>query len=119
MRTRAKIHRKGLLKKFILLQVAVIFLFITHITCIEASRRIIDIDKHFEKSNIMHWTFIINDKRYNVYIDRDAETIIIYGDVETLNEKEKVEEYFKLKSPSNYKVICKLDIDSKIDKFPD
>jgi hypothetical protein len=95
---------------------AVIFIFITNITCLEASRRIIDIDKHFEKSNIMHWTTIIKDKMYDVYVDRDAETIIISGNVETLYEKEKVEEFFKLKSPSNYKVICKLNIDNKIDK---
>lgn len=111
-----KNNKKSLLKKLVLLQIAVTFIFIINITCTEAYRRKIDLGQQFEKSNIMHWTTVINDKMYDVYVDRNTETIIIYGDVKTLDDKEKVEEYFKSKSPSNYKLICELNIENEIDK---
>ncbi|MGA1864851.1 MAG: hypothetical protein ACMUHX_07280 [bacterium] len=113
---RVKNNKKSLLKKLVLLQIAVIFIFIINITCTEASRRKMDLGQQFEKSNMMHWTAVINDNMYDVYVDRNTETIIIYGDVNTLDDKEKVEEYFKSKSPSNYKIVSELNIVSEINK---
>ncbi|MGA1842617.1 MAG: hypothetical protein ACMUIU_18535 [bacterium] len=110
------INKKSLLKKLVLLQISVVFIFIINITCTEAYRRKIDLGQQFEESNIMHWTTVIKDKMYDVYVDRNTETIIIYGDVKNLDEKEEVEEYFKSKSPGNYKLISELNIENEIDK---
>jgi hypothetical protein len=40
----------------------------------------------------------------------------VCGEVEGWKEKEIAEKYFKLKSPGNYKLICKLNINNKINK---
>ena len=110
MRSKIIIKDKNLLKWFMIMQLAVILTFLGHPKCIEASRRKIDVKQKLEQSNSMHWTTVINDKKFDVYVDRNAETIIIRGEVNTVYEKEKVEEYFRLKSPRNYKIICELDI---------
>lgn len=112
MRINFLMNKKVLLKRIMILELIIIFILFTHSTYIYASRRKIDIKQEIEKSYIMHWTTLINDKIFDVYVDRDAKIIIIKGEVNTWAEKENVEEYVRLKSPQNYKLICEFIINN-------
>lgn len=101
-------------KRAFIKAVSVFFLVIMFIgvrqVLVEASRRKIDLKQHIEKSDLMHWTIVIHEKMFDVYVDRDAETIIVQGEVDTQDEKESVEEYLRSKSPSNYGLFSSIHI---------
>ena len=46
----------------------------------------------------------VNGRIFDVFIDQERKTITVQGDVNDWEEKKKVEEYFRLRSPSDYQV---------------
>lgn len=94
--------------------VSVLFLVIMsigfHPVHVEASRRKIDLKQEIEKSDLMHWAIAIHEKTFDVYVDRNAETIIVRGEADTQDEKDMVEEYVRSKCPSNYELFSSIHI---------
>ena len=77
---------------------------------VEASRRKIDLKQEIEKSDLMHWTIVIHEKMFDVYVDRNAEMIFVRGEVDTQYEKDMAEEYVRSKCPRNYQLSSSIHI---------
>lgn len=85
-------------------------LFFVNTNLLEASRKKLNLPQEMKKSDIMHWTTEIHDKFFHIYVDRNTETIFIQGEVDNWSEKNKVEEYLRLRSPNTYQLFCLIDI---------
>ena len=56
------------------------------------------------------WSIELKDKNFNIYINRDNETVTIQGNVNFREEKQEIENIIKVRAPSNYKIINIIDI---------
>ena len=74
----------------------------------EASRRKVTLQNTMEASSILQWPLEVNNKIFQVQVNRDEHTIILKGEVDNMEEKMKVEEYMKMKGPSTYEMISEL-----------
>jgi len=101
--------KRTLIKAMSVLLMVIMFIGV-HPVLVDASRRKIDLKQHIEKSDLMHWTISVHEKMFDVYVDRDAERIIVQGEADTQDEKDSVEEYVRLKSPSNYELFSSIHI---------
>jgi len=108
-RKTAMYTKRTLIKAMSMFLLVVMFIGV-HSVLVEASRRKIDLKQHIEKSDLIHWTIAIHEKIFDVYVDRHAERIIVQGEADTQDEKDSVEEYLRLKSPSNYELFSSIHI---------
>jgi hypothetical protein len=95
---------------FLTLIIVVIFLLIVSIHIAEASRRTLNLNSVLEKSLVTHRTVELNGKIFDLYINQDNRSIIVKGEVADWDEKDKVEEHFKLRSPSNYQINYEIEM---------
>ena len=96
--------------KAITLFFMVIMLIGIHSVLVEASRRKIELKQQIERSDLMHWTVVVHEKMFDVYVDRNAEMIFVRGEVDTQYEKDMAEEYVRSKCPRNYQLSSSIHI---------
>ncbi|MGA1796153.1 MAG: hypothetical protein ACMUIL_09860 [bacterium] len=108
-RKTAMYSKRTFIKAISLLFLVIMFIGI-HSAPVEASRGKIDLRQEIEKSDLMHWAIVVHEKMFDVYVDRNAETIIVRGEADTQDEKDMVEEYVRSKCPSNYELFSSIHI---------
>ena len=86
----------------------ILFIFIIGIT--EASRRTLNLNHTMQSSMMTHRTVQIAGRIFDLFINHDARMIIVKGEVETWEEKDRIEEHFKMRAPSNYLVKYEINI---------
>ena len=79
----------------------IIFLFGTA----EASRRVVTMKEMMVRQRKVE----INGKLFDIEVNHTRKSITVRGYVEDWDEMDRVEKYFELKSPSDYRVTCELD----------
>jgi hypothetical protein len=57
-----------------------------------------------EESITRRWTVEINGRIFGVLINQTDKSITVQGIVEDWEEKDRVEQYFKLRAPSDYRI---------------
>ena len=88
----------------------VVFLTLKNVIQTEASRRDLNLHSTMQSSHIMQWPLELNQKVFQIYVNRDDQTIIVSGEVDNVEEKMKVEEYMEMKSPSTYQIFSEIII---------
>ena len=87
-------------------------LFLVTVAChAEVSTEAAAMDEKMEEM-MRNWRVVeIGGKFFNVYINQNDKIITIKGIIETWDEMDKVEHYFKHRGPSEYTVNCMLDFE--------
>lgn len=101
---------KGLKKVACLAVVAVISMGIWGVGNAQASKRSLNMNFSMEANMISTRKVEVSGKVFEVCINHSSKTITVKGYVDDWDEMERVENYFKSKSPSNYQLICQLDL---------
>lgn len=79
----------------------------------EVSTEAADMDEKMEEV-MRNWRIVeIGGRFFNVYINQHDKIITIKGIIETWDEMDKVERYFKHRGPSDYIVNCMLDFEDR------
>jgi hypothetical protein len=60
--------------------------------------------------DILQWNVEVNNRIFQIYVDRELKTITIRGEAENLQEKERVEYVIKLRAPTNFHFINEIEI---------
>jgi len=100
---------KGLKKVACLAVVAVISMGVLGIGNAQACKRSLNMNFSMESSMISTRKVEVSGKLFDVCINHSSKTITVKGYVDDWDEMERVKNYFKTKSPSNYQLICELD----------
>jgi hypothetical protein len=96
-------------RAIIIVGIIVVVIFLVNIGTTEASRRHLNLDKTMERSMITYRTVEIAGKIFRLYINQDQKSILVKGKVEGWEEKDKVEEHFRMRSPSNFQITYEVD----------
>jgi hypothetical protein len=92
-------------KTFIGVMIGVFILFfLLKIGISEATRRSMSLNELMEKSFVRTRKVAINGKLFDIFINNAEESITVRGEVEDWEEKDRVEQYFRLRAPSGYHV---------------
>ena len=75
-----------------------------------AIRRSLNLNEVMKPNEVLSWRIEINEKYFNVLVDRADKTVTVKGYVDDFYEMYLVKRHFDLRSPSNYKIIYKIDI---------
>ena len=89
--------------------VAVISMSVLGVGNAQAYKRSLNMNFSMEANMISSRRVEVSGKLFDVCINHSSRTITVKGYVEDWDEMDKVENYFKTKSPSNYQLICELD----------
>lgn len=89
---------------FLAFMIAITFFFLLGIDWAMASGRSLNFRQFMERSMISRREVEVNGRIFDVFIDQESKTITVQGNVNDWEEKKKVEEYFRLRSPSDYQV---------------
>ena len=83
-----------------------VFLLISFLNCgdAQASRRSFNLNDYMEESFTRRWTVEINGRIFDVLINQTDKSIKVRGIVQDREEKERVEQYFRLRAPSDYSI---------------
>lgn len=76
----------------------------------DAIRRSLNLNEVLKPNEVLSWRVEINEKHFDVLIDRAYKTVTVKGYVDDFYEMYLVKRHFDLRSPSNYKIIYKIDI---------
>ena len=76
----------------------------------EAIRRYPNLQNRMEASNIMTWPIEVNNKIFQVHVNRDDQIIIVRGEAGNETEKMKVEERMRMRSPATYQILSEVSI---------
>ena len=57
-----------------------------------------------EESFTRRWTVEINGRIFDVLINQTDKSIIVRGSVQDREEQDQVEQYFRLRAPSDYRI---------------
>jgi hypothetical protein len=102
---------KGFHKRvFWIFMIMGIFSFLVNIQISEAYRRRLNLHDALEDSMITHREVEINGKIFDLFVDQAKKSITVRGKVETWEEQDKVQEHFRLRSPSDYGINYKIDM---------
>jgi len=63
-----------------------------------------------EHSDLLQWNLDIDDKTFQVTVNRNEETITIRGEAEDWEQKDKAEHVLKVRAPSGFQIINEIDI---------
>ena len=86
------------------LMIAATCFFLLSLDSAVASRKSSNLDQFMEKSMKSRREVEIDGNVFDVFIDLAEKIITIQGNVGDWEEKEKVERYFRLRSPSDYQL---------------
>ena len=100
---------KGLKKIACLAVVAVIGMSVLGVGNAQAYKRSLNMNFSMEANMISTRKVEVFGKLFDVCINHSSKTVTVKGYVDDWDEMDRVENYFKTKSPSNYKLICELD----------
>ena len=87
-----------------------VFFLFGNIINAEASRRYPNLQNRMEASNIMTWPIEVNNKIFQVHVNRDDQSIIVSGVAENETEKTEVEERMRMRSPATYQILSEVVI---------
>ena len=62
------------------------------------------------RPHLLQWNIEIDNKSFQIYVNRGEETVVIQGEAEDWKEKERVEHVLKLRAPSNFQIINEIKI---------
>ncbi|MEW5803310.1 MAG: hypothetical protein AB1847_14545 [bacterium] len=60
--------------------------------------------------DLMQWNMEVDDKTFQIMVNRNEETITIRGEAEDWKQKEKAENVLRLRAPSGFQIINQIDI---------
>lgn len=60
--------------------------------------------------DLLRWSIEVDDKPFQVTINRDKETITIEGEAEDRDQKDKVEHVIRLRAPNGFRIINEIKI---------
>lgn len=66
-----------------------------------------DTERH---PDLMQWNLDVDNRNYQVTVNRNEETITIRGEAEDWSQKDKVERVVKLRAPRGFQIINEIDI---------
>ncbi|MGA1842618.1 MAG: hypothetical protein ACMUIU_18540 [bacterium] len=92
--------RKNYLSVIIL--IAVILFFLSGFVTTEASLRPLNLNELMEKSLLRFRKVEVNGIVFDVYTNQKEKSITVLGGVESWEEKEIAEKYFRLRAPSDF-----------------
>jgi|GEM_PF-3216207 len=61
-------------------------------------------------SNLINWNLEVENKSFQICIDKENETVTIRGNGEDLKQKDKVEDIVKSRAPSNFQIVNEIEI---------
>jgi len=101
-----KMFRNGSRKKIFLTVIVMVFIVAVfpNIRVAEANQSSSSLNELMKKSLAIARMVEIDGKVFGVIINHDERSITVRGAVEGWNEKELVEQYFRLRTPSDYHV---------------
>ena len=101
-----KIIRPGLRRKIFPVMIMTVILLLSLLNCTnsEATRRSLSLNDFMEESFIQTRTVEINGRIFDVLINRSDKSITVRGIVEDWEEKDRVEQYFRLRAPSDFQI---------------
>ncbi|MGA1826237.1 MAG: hypothetical protein ACMUIP_16395 [bacterium] len=90
-------------KNLYCLFIIIILLLVCNIKILEGSARVMDAPiKGVE--NITHRIIDLNNRKFDVYINHNEKFISVHGTVDSWRDLKKVEDYFKVIIPSDYRI---------------
>jgi len=60
--------------------------------------------------DLLQWNLYVDNRTYQVMVNRNEETITIRGEAEDWEQKDKVERVLKLRAPNGFQIINEIDI---------
>lgn len=82
--------------------IAVILFLLSSFVTTEASLRPLNLNELMEKSLLRFRKVEVNGIVFDVYINQNEKSITVRGEVESWDEKEMAEKYFRLRTPSDF-----------------
>ncbi|MGA1865344.1 MAG: hypothetical protein ACMUHX_09800 [bacterium] len=89
--------------------VIIVMLSAINITKIDAMKRSLGFNDVLNPKNVLSWRTEINGKYFNVVVDRENKTVTVKGSVSDYYEMDLVKRHFDLRSPSDYRIIHRID----------
>ena len=71
---------------------------------VEATQRSSSLNELMKRSLIMERNVEINGKVFGVFVNHNEKSVTVRGEVEGWEERDRVEQYFRLRTPSDYHV---------------
>ena len=97
--------------------VIVTFLSVIKVIKCDAIKRSQSFDDVINPKNLLIWQTEINGKYFDVIIDRENKTVTVKGFVSDYYEMDLVKRHFDLRSPSDFKIIHRIDFDDESNRI--